>query len=383
MWIGNQRIRAIEMAMSMALKQETPKHWRNSRRNRVALTTYYGPFLKCVEELYKEYNSTRKKSLPTDQAEDFKANITCLLLDLLACEGEGEGKWIGYSAGKPNYKRGGVYWCHQDNRQLISYTYYRKAIGFLEEQGLVKSEIAPKGYSKFSSRVKATKKLVAIFKEIGADWTVINESPTAQLIAVKDKNKRPVVWPEPKDFPLAEALENLARINTNLAGTFVNLNVSDETEAEVRQRMRPTEEDEFETNKALDFSNRTIRRIFSESSFQSGGRFYGGWWQGVPSEYRKHIEIDGTVTVELDYSTLQPRILYAWANRPIPNDSYILPSWGLGFRPIVKKAFSQLLNSDESSKNPNQWHRFSPSLDPDPLPENWQKMQKNERAKSR
>lgn len=166
-------------------------------------------------------------------------------------------------------------------------------------------------------------------------------------------------------------------------GTFINLNASDEIEADVRQRMRPTDEGEFETNKALDFSNRTVRRIFSESSFHSGGRFYGGWWQGVPSEYRKHIEIDGTVTVELDYSTLQPRILYAWANHPIPVDSYILPSWGQEFRPIVKKAFSQLLNSDESSRNQNQWHRFSPSLDPDPLPDDWHTIKKNEREKQR
>jgi hypothetical protein len=96
-----------------------------------------------------------------------------------------------------------------------------------------------------------------------------------------------------------------------------------------------------------------------------------------------HIEIDGTVTVELDYSTLQPRILYAWSNHPIPDDSYILPSWGKEFRPIVKKAFSQLLNSDESSRNPNQWHRFAPNLDPDPLPDDWHTIGKNAREKRR
>ena len=367
----------------MALKSEIPEHWRNSRRNRVALTTHYGPLFKFVEGLYEQYSSTRKKSLPKDQAEDFKANLICLLLDLLSCVEEGDGKWIGYSAGKPNFISGGVYWSYREDRPSISYTHYKKSIGFLEEQGLVVSETAPKGFSTFSSRVKATEKLADIFKETGADWTAINESPTAQCIIVKDENKRPTAWPDQKGFPLYEALENLERINTNLTGTFINLNVSDEAEVELRQRMRVTEENDFQTNKALDFSNRTIRRIFSEGSFQSGGRFYGGWWQGVPSEYRKHIEIDGSVTVELDYSTLQPRILYAWSNHEIPNDSYILPSWGKEFRPLVKKAFSQLLNSDESSRNPNQWHRFSPNIDPDPLPDDWRTIGKNERDKRR
>lgn len=43
-------------------------------------------------------------------------------------------------------------------------------------------------------------------------------------------------------------------------------------------------------------SARTLVRIFSNGSFngsfKEGGRFYRGWWQNVPSAYRKHITID-------------------------------------------------------------------------------------------
>lgn len=197
------------MVVSMALKQETPEHWRNSRRNRVALMTNFDPLIKYVERLCAVYNLSRPRSLSKDEAEGSKANLICLLLDLMACEDEGEGKWIGYSAGKQNYTQGGVYWSEQGDRPLISYTYFKAAIDLLEALGLVKNVIAPKGYTKYASRIKATEKLAAVFKKIGADWTIIKESPTAQSIVVKDENKRPVSWRDPEDFPLGETLENL------------------------------------------------------------------------------------------------------------------------------------------------------------------------------
>ena len=43
-------------------------------------------------------------------------------------------------------------------------------------------------------------------------------------------------------------------------------------------------------------------------SFDEGGRFYGGWWERVPSRYRSHITIDGMPTVEMNYAAIQPRL---------------------------------------------------------------------------
>jgi hypothetical protein len=61
-----------------------------------------------------------------------------------------------------------------------------------------------------------------------------------------------------------------------------------------------------------------LRRIFSRGSFQKGGRFYGGWWQFIPSDYRRYITINGLPTVEVDYSELHPRMMYWDANLPLP-----------------------------------------------------------------
>ena len=41
------------------------------------------------------------------------------------------------------------------------------------------------------------------------------------------------------------------------------------------------------------------------------GRFYQGWWQHVPSDTRRHILIDGKKPLEIDYSGMCMRLLYA------------------------------------------------------------------------
>ena len=61
----------------------------------------------------------------------------------------------------------------------------------------------------------------------------------------------------------------------------------------------------------IDQSKKFVRRIFSRGDWNSNGRFYGGFWQQVGSEYRKHIFINDNPTVEVDYKGLHAAILSA------------------------------------------------------------------------
>jgi hypothetical protein len=54
-----------------------------------------------------------------------------------------------------------------------------------------------------------------------------------------------------------------------------------------------------------------VRRIFNRSSFDKGGRFFGGWWQRCPKERRGRIFINDRATSEIDYSGLHIVMLYA------------------------------------------------------------------------
>jgi hypothetical protein len=57
--------------------------------------------------------------------------------------------------------------------------------------------------------------------------------------------------------------------------------------------------------------DKLVRRVFNNSKWDQGGRFYGGWWQRCPKDYRKKIKMDGVMTAEVDFSGLHIVLLYA------------------------------------------------------------------------
>ena len=76
----------------------------------------------------------------------------------------------------------------------------------------------------------------------------------------------------------------------------------------------------------IDQSKKFVRRIFSRGDWNCNGRFYGGFWQQVGSEYRKHIFINDNPTVEVDYKGLHVAILSAEKGVVYSGDRYDLGS---------------------------------------------------------
>jgi hypothetical protein len=74
----------------------------------------------------------------------------------------------------------------------------------------------------------------------------------------------------------------------------------------------------------IDQSKKFVRRIFSRGDWNCNGRFYGGFWQQVGSEYRKHIYINDSPTVEVDYKGLHAAILSAEKGVVYDGDRYDL-----------------------------------------------------------
>ena len=69
-----------------------------------------------------------------------------------------------------------------------------------------------------------------------------------------------------------------------------------------------------------------MHRVFNRGSkeFDNGGRFYGPYYQGMPSKFRKNIYIDGKKTVEWDYSGLHIRMLYHQLGLEFNEDPYAI-----------------------------------------------------------
>ncbi len=96
-----------------------------------------------------------------------------------------------------------------------------------------------------------------------------------------------------------------------------------------------------------DLSRKTLHHVFNDTTFKIGGRFYGGWWQSLPSEMRAAITIDGDDVVECDYGTLHPKILYLEHGAELPGDAYdILEEKNdRDARIAVKRAFNAMVNA--------------------------------------
>jgi len=74
----------------------------------------------------------------------------------------------------------------------------------------------------------------------------------------------------------------------------------------------------------IDQSKKFVRRIFSRADWNCNGRFYGGFWQQVGSEYRKEIYLNDSPTVEVDYKGLHAAILSAEKGFVYDGDRYDL-----------------------------------------------------------
>lgn len=123
--------------------------------------------------------------------------------------------------------------------------------------------------------------------------------------------------------------------------------------------------EEKDSPQFVDFERIRLYRVFNNGSFKEGGRFYGGWWQQIPSEKRQFITINGRATSEYDYSNLHPAMLYADAGLPLAGDAYEID----GIEPtkhnrkLIKTTFLKLINARKGQRIE------SPS--PSSLPSGW------------
>lgn len=106
----------------------------------------------------------------------------------------------------------------------------------------------------------------------------------------------------------------------------------------------------LESHKEVDELDRLLRRTFNRGSFESGGRLFGGFWQGLKKiERASCMRINGQPVATLDYSQTAPKIAYSMAGiTPPTTDAYAIPLYdNTKLRKSVKKVFNSLLYSDK------------------------------------
>ena len=138
-----------------------------------------------------------------------------------------------------------------------------------------------------------------------------------------------------------EYRENLKTIHKCFLKHWADLEIKDNEVAALAERIN-----RHADKLPIDFSSRTLVRIFSNGSFKEGGRFYRGWWQNVPSEYRKYITLDMKKTCEYDFSQLNPHMLYFAYNKELGSEDAYDRVFDGEHRDLVKAASNAMLQAN-------------------------------------
>jgi len=212
--------------------------------------------------------------------------------------------------------------------------------------------------------MKPGPKILDLIDDPDFEFTKPPSKPFRPII-LRDGEKNEVAFePTPETERMAA---NLEFINARLATYKIELYADDDTQHRLDSRVCagnpklrnvPFEELPF----PWDADNTQLYRVFNNSSFDYGGRFFGHWIQDIYARgynFRQHLHINGEQAVELDFSNLQPHILYQQAGlTPPEGDLYQVDIADyIDRRSIVKVCLNTLINMKNAS--PKQGRAWS------------------------
>ncbi|MBQ3058810.1 MAG: hypothetical protein IJD16_00635 [Desulfovibrio sp.] len=285
-----------------------------------------------VKEATNFIFSKMKKILPSGYTEkNIKKHLRVILTDLFVAHKKNPKLYISFSRDVKAYKASKIF-----SKIYLNYRYVVIVTEYLNDNGYINYK---KGvnFLKFKrmSRMKATDKLIRLFRKYRSDSGVIlKRNPP---IFLRDSEKRDIDF-DLDTIEIKTLIRNTNRINKNLENHSITFNP-------------PVDfSDDYSRVYSLMVDNTKYYRVFNNGSFEQGGRFYGHWSQMIDSDWRKYIEIDGHSTVELDYSCLHLSMLYGLENQTPPEgDLYKLAGINDAFRKIIKKSVNIAINGDSES----------------------------------
>lgn len=283
-----------------------------------------------------------KKNHSTGLSErNIKKHLKVILTDIFVAHKENAKLFISFSRDKSSYRTAKKF-----AKIFLSYKYIIFVTDFLFLQGYIEFH---KGvnYSHFRrmSRMKATEKLLRLFRKYrNSAGIVLRRNPP---IILRDNKKRDIDFGS-DTLEVKTLIKNTNRINKTLENHTIGLSVDWDVIGELISRGI--------------FSDRTKKyiRIFNNSSFKQGGRFYCHWTQMIPSEMRRYITIDGEKTVEIDYSCLHLSMLYGLEGlRPPTGDLYRIEGIDPEYRKVIKKAVNIAINAESETSTMQAIREYS------------------------
>ncbi len=334
----------------------TEKAFIHSRPFDVHRWTDHPELNNCVTSLRDEVEAIegRQRARNKNAAKKFREAIRCIVLDLYVGWKSDPGLQISIAFGANYFTPKTRY-----DAFYLSYRPFKAAFDGLKKLGYL--TIDKKGYHDASTgtgkvtRIRATESLINRLTGAGASIVAIIRDQREETIILKDGGKKKQVV-DYADTPFTkQARRNLEKINDRLRRHWYDLDLTSELLEQLGQRLAKRRKADAKETSYIDFSARTLHRVFNNSDWDQGGRFYGGWWQIVPREYRQYITIDGKWTAEIDYSGMHPVMMYSEVGVPLPDDPYDI-GVPTATRDLIKRTFNALINApDKRIQRPSSY----------------------------
>ena len=334
---------------------------------------------RLVIELNTYFTQVGKKQVKS-KLPNLKLSVKTLIGNVLISENKVSGQGYASIHLSPN-------WYSDSTRYETKHTYrifveraYRGLI-HLEYLSQAKAGVSHGSRGLYLTRYLATPKLLNLFdsksiielpvlfagkldvsETIRVQQTYQEQIPTKQIDRHGQPKTRTVKYRELIEYDDTEQSNqmrhNLQLINDRITTKWIDLELSREEYVDLVTQMAEKNKQYFKESpddyRPLMLSKRSLYRVFNDTEFKTGGRFYGGWWQEIPSKFRDRIIIDGKRTVQLDYSGLHPHILYHEKGLELKDDPYqvnLIPSKNAedadGFRKFIKQCFNAMLNAEK------------------------------------
>ncbi len=282
-------------------------------------------------------------------------HLRCLVLNLFAVRQVHSGRYVAITLNRNEYSKTSRYLTegrsHKVTTSLIDHL--AKHLGYISYHPGWKDRETSKSYL---TRIRAKKPLISLFDQYENDIHMLQRSCGIETIRLKDEDKNLINYQDTLSTVVDRA--SVETLNLRLSQTFIGMHLPDCAYTEMNDKLVEEEVASWKDDdriQPVDLSRKSLYRIFNDDDFEAGGRFYGGWWQSVPSRLRKHIHICPRFstypkyTVEIDYSSMQTCIAYACSGIQPPKDAYSVEGFGKSslrrMRPYLKAGMLRVLNT--------------------------------------
>jgi len=277
-----------------------------------------------------------------------KVHLKVLLLDLFVCWAADPTQYIAVHLSKSGWKANSRYNALHLSSRMID------VIKVLHEHNFIELHL---GFEGRLSRIRASEKLELLFASLNAPQEAILFNHLREPLELRrrseaDKKKEKVEYDDTQET--ARMREVLNRYNALLSQSHIDIC---SLEDPIVERIITSGKDAGRKQRlSIDRSEIFVRRIFNNGSWEQGGRFYGGWWQGIGKDLRHDIMIDNKPTIEIDFKAMHAALLFAATNQQSEFDPYSLEDELLsGFsleeqRSVLKQLVLMALNSETRSQ---------------------------------